>query len=258
MIAGTPQQLGMQDGILGVSPATCGVINNSLTFVFADVSDSIPDLCWAAAQEPAHSWGLDHQMLCEDPMTYLRVPCGTSKYAFQDVNSPCGEDQNRPCMCGSNTQNSFQRISAIFGTDGADAPELAIVRPEAGATVRPFFVIEAQAFDLSPYGPVELWVNGQMIGSSEFQPYIFNSPEGLANGPVAIEIRATDIHGALGTATVNVTVDDSAPDPGDPNDPNGGDEGGGCRVASGSGGFAGFGIIVFGLAMGRVRRRSRR
>jgi len=260
MIAGTPQQLGMGNGILGVSPATCGIINNSLTFVFANVSSSVPDLCWAAAQEPAHSWGLDHQMLCEDPMTYLTAPCGTSKYAFQNTNAPCGEDQNRSCRCGGSTQNSYNRVAQIFGVDGGDPPEMAIIRPTPDQKVRPNFPIEVQVTDVSPIGPVEIYVNGTLHAMSEFAPYIFNAPESIADGPLTIEVRATDIHGAEGVATVNVEVDTTAPDPNnpDPGNPNpGGDEGGGCQTASTGTGASALAIALFGLVFGRIRRKRR-
>jgi hypothetical protein len=68
-------------------------------------------LCWSVAQELAHTAGLEHEYLCEDPMTYLDG-CGEKR--FQDVDAPCGESAPRPCRCGE-TQNSFRLLQEIWG-----------------------------------------------------------------------------------------------------------------------------------------------
>lgn len=245
MVAGTDVEFGM-DGALGVSPFTCSPINNSLTFVFANLTGSVNQLCWAAAQEPAHSWGLDHEMLCEDPMTYLTA-CGDAKYAFQDVAAPCGEDQNRPCNCGgASTQNSHQRIAFLFGTGFEQPPEISIVRPADGSVVRPGFAIEASIADDSRIEAVELYIDGELMTSLPAPPYVFNAPLEIIEGNVDIEIRAADVHGAAGSAATAVTVSE--------NPEMEGGEGGGCQLASGGGG-AGALALLFALA---VARRSRR
>src|SRR6185503_16308159 len=97
----------------GVSPFSCGVINNAITFSFANIYQGyIPEICWTVAQESAHAFGLDHEYLCEDPMTY-RYDCDDRKW-FRDVDAPCGEYGGRECSCGGQTQNSFASIRAEF------------------------------------------------------------------------------------------------------------------------------------------------
>ena len=90
IVAGTPQNVGESNGVLGVSPFTCGYIPNSISFTFANEEPSnLPDLCWTVAQETAHSWGLDHKFDNRDPMTYLQS--GPTYKAFQDQAGSCGE-----------------------------------------------------------------------------------------------------------------------------------------------------------------------
>lgn len=118
VIAGYPQEVGMQQGVGGVSPYAfdCGVIPNSIVFTFAGVYGSdYQGICETAAQEIAHSFGLDHEYLCEDPMTYL-YNCGDK--TFQDVAARCGEYSARNCQCGATTQNSVQLLTQRLGLAG--------------------------------------------------------------------------------------------------------------------------------------------
>jgi NAD(P)-dependent dehydrogenase (short-subunit alcohol dehydrogenase family) len=58
MAAGTPTQVGFSNGVAGVSPFTCGVINNAITFNFLNLNPSdVNDACWTIAQESAHAFG---------------------------------------------------------------------------------------------------------------------------------------------------------------------------------------------------------
>jgi MYXO-CTERM domain-containing protein len=120
----------MPSGVGGVSPFSCGTINNSIVFTFAVVyGTAYRDICETSAQEIAHSFGLDHEHLCSDPMTYL-TGCGNK--SFQNVAAPCGEYSNRACMCGGNTQNSVALLDQRLGLyepppavdAGVDAPML--------------------------------------------------------------------------------------------------------------------------------------
>ncbi len=62
--------------------------------------------------EIAHAYGLDHEYLCKDVMTYLRG-CGSK--SFVDAEAPCGESKKRHCEGGSPTQNSFKRLVDVLG-----------------------------------------------------------------------------------------------------------------------------------------------
>ena len=131
VIAGRPQDVGMQQGVGGVSPYTydCSVISNSIVYTFAEVyGNDYQAICETSAQEIAHSFGLDHEYLCEDPMTYL-YNCGDK--AFQDVAAPCGEYSARECACGDTTQNSVEWLNERLGPAGPDSP------PDAGPSTPP-------------------------------------------------------------------------------------------------------------------------
>ena len=125
VFGGHPSDVGLPDNVAGVSPFTsdCSVIESSVVFTFTDV---LPDdarlMCEIMAQEIAHSYGLDHQMLPEDPMTYLDYP---GERTFQDEDALCGEFEARPCGIGGSfcraTQNSVQLLTQRLGARGTDA-----------------------------------------------------------------------------------------------------------------------------------------
>jgi uncharacterized protein (TIGR03382 family) len=122
VFGGHPFDVGLPDNVAGVSPfrSDCGVIENSVVFTFTDV---LPDdsrlMCEVMAQEIAHSYGLDHEMLASDPMTYLDY---AGERTFKDVMAPCGEFGNR--MCGIDgsicreRQNSVQLLESRLGRRG--------------------------------------------------------------------------------------------------------------------------------------------
>ncbi len=119
IVAGSPGEIGAT-GIGGVSPFACGVIENAITYSFANIYGSVQDICETVAQESAHAFGLEHEYLCADPMTYL-TGCGSK--SFQDVDAPCGERAPRDCECGGATQNSYQRLMEVFDPDRDDDHE---------------------------------------------------------------------------------------------------------------------------------------
>jgi len=143
VFGGHPGDVGLPDNVAGVSPfrTDCGVIENSVVFTFTDV---LPDdsrlMCEVMAQEIAHSYGLDHEMLASDPMTYLDY---AGDRTFKDVMASCGEFGNR--MCGiegsvcRERQNSVQLLESRLGVRGnpSGAPGSAsepsnTTEPEAG------------------------------------------------------------------------------------------------------------------------------
>src|SRR5690242_3120533 len=151
VFGGSPQDIGMGQGVGGVSPFTedCGIIENSIVFTFTDVfPDDAQTVCEVMSQEVAHSYGLDHEMLASDPMTYLQY---NGNRSFKDQTVSCGEYQNRPCGIGGSTcranQNSVQLLYARVGKADLIPPTLAIASPADGATVPPGFSVEAMASD---------------------------------------------------------------------------------------------------------------
>tara|TARA_R110002073_G_scaffold142117_2_gene293529 strand:+ start:41002 stop:42291 length:1290 start_codon:yes stop_codon:yes gene_type:complete len=238
VVAGSPQLLGMPAGVGGVSPFTsnCDVIPSSIVFTFTDVLPRDPQIiCEIAAQEIAHSFGLDHEFLCSDPMTYLSG-CGAK--SFQDVAAPCGEDQARDCAqpgqydCGYDQQNSVQLMTQRIGLNPGDADNtVAISSPVDGATVRLGFEVNA-AVDTAD--SVEFRIDGTTIATLNSAPFFFSTPADLAAGTHVLEIIAT----ASGTETsdsisVNLVDDEDGGGSG------GGGNGGGGGDGSGGGGGAG-------------------
>jgi hypothetical protein len=200
LVAGSDSEFGIDAG--GVAPLACGVIPNAITFVFANSYSSDPiQICAAVAQETAHAFGLEHELLCEDPMTYL-TDCPTQKY-FQDADAQCGEFSARQCECGGTRQNSHQYLLDIFGPGAPTPPTISVVRPADGASVRPAFPIEVDAEDNVKVVRVELYFDGAKVDETTQRPFVFNAPD-HPGGPIEVEVRAVDNRDNTSSATVNV------------------------------------------------------
>jgi uncharacterized protein (TIGR03382 family) len=125
VIGGAPGDVGLPDNVAGVSPFTsdCSIIEGSIVFTFTDVLPDDPQtVCEVSAQEIAHSFGLDHEMLPSDPMTYLPYD-GARR--FEDTMASCGEFADRKCgingtMCRQR-QNSVALLEQRLGARGASS-----------------------------------------------------------------------------------------------------------------------------------------
>jgi len=205
VVAGAPDELGFPDNVGGVAPFNCGIINNAITYSFANIyQGSVPDICWTVAQESAHAFGLDHEFLCEDPMTYLST-CAPDKW-FRNEDGKCGEFEARQCMCGGTTQNSYTSILDVFGPSGSDTPPtVSITDPQNGASVRKGFPVSVTASDDIDVSRVELWVNNRLIEAINDEPFAFAVPPTLSDGIQLVEVRAFDTAGVQATAKIEVT-----------------------------------------------------
>ncbi len=148
VISGTPGLVGMGNGVGGVAPMTrdCSLIENAVVYIFEKVLGSNPTThCEVAAQETAHAIGLDHELLCQDPMTYLS---GCGHKTFQDQTVSCGESSARDCACinpltgSKKNQNSvqfmYQRLGkANGGGGGGDTTPPVIGNVGLGRTTSP-------------------------------------------------------------------------------------------------------------------------
>lgn len=210
IVAGTPQDIGRTTGIGGVSPFRCSIINNAITFSFANIYRSPRDICETVAQETAHAFGLEHEYLCEDPMTYLD---GCGEKWFRDVDAQCGEFEPRSCRCGGATQNSHQRLLGHFGPADPVPPEVDILRPPANSNLQPGFGIQVEAIDDVEVSSVELYIDGELIASTDLAPYAFNAPDDL-EGIVTIEARAIDNSETVGTKQIEVNIGSSCAESG--------------------------------------------
>lgn len=126
IFGGHPNDVGLPDNVAGVSPFTsdCGMIEDSIVFTFTDVMpDNARTMCEVMAQEIAHSYGLDHEMLASDPMTYLDYD---GDRTFQNVEAPCGENTNRLCGINGSTcrkkQNSVALLTERLGARNGSTP----------------------------------------------------------------------------------------------------------------------------------------
>jgi len=217
VVGGHPNHIGMSQGIGGVAPLTCGVVPNAVAYAFPETYGDDPQgICEAAGQESAHAFGLDHEYLCEDIMTYL-YGCGPK--TFQDQDVACGEYSERQCYCGGATQNSYQYLMGVLGPAENDAPPtVQITSPADGAGVPPGFTVEAQASDDSGVDRLELYVDGNLVGADDAAPWSFTTAADLGAGPHVIEVRAID-DGAHSTADEITVRVDPVEDPGDPAGP---------------------------------------
>ncbi|HUS28748.1 MAG TPA: Ig-like domain-containing protein [Kofleriaceae bacterium] len=209
IVAGTPNQVQQQSGVLGVSPFSCGYISNSVSYTFANLEPSnVADLCWTVAQETAHSWGLDHKYDNRDPMTYLSG--GPTYKRFQDAAGSCGEYSARSCQCQYNgstaKMNSHQLIESVFGSSAPDtvAPMVNITFPMDKAQVNAGFPIKADVSDDRTVEKVEIKLDGMVIKTLTDAPFNSAAPATLGQGMHKVEVIGYDHAGNKSTATVNV------------------------------------------------------
>jgi len=232
MIGGSPGDLGFPTNVGGVSSNGCGqsYIPNALVFDFAKVwSPSattcgpacIEDVCSTAAQEIGHSFGMDHSHNAADPMTYFNF--NTRRY-FQNQADPCGSDcvngfgpmgnacsgtdgqVHTCCVNEGSTQNSFATLTSLFGAGTPPPPIVSITSPQQGASVKAGFPVNATASDDAPITRVELAVDGALVQTLMSQPYGFNAPATLGDGPHTVAVTAYDGHGTAGTKTITVNI----------------------------------------------------
>lgn len=113
-VGGKPSDIGVKDrGVAGLAPFSGAVIPRAVVFAFAAAEGHKPQaVCETIAMEVAHAYGLDHEYLCSDVMTYLR-PCGKRRFVDQDAR--CGEKKPRDCAGGAPTQNSYQAMTRAVG-----------------------------------------------------------------------------------------------------------------------------------------------
>jgi hypothetical protein len=187
----------------GVAPFTCDEIPNAISYTFDVYGPDAEALCWTAAQETAHAFGLEHEYLQKDPMTYMG---GLLPKMFQDVDAQCGEFSVRPCQCpGRTTQSSYRMLLALLGAGVPTPPVVAITLPPDGKKVQPSFAIRAKASDDVAVDRVELWIDGAMAAMTKTNPYNFTAPQ-LPEGAHTIEARAYDVQDTPASSTITVNL----------------------------------------------------
>lgn len=251
IFGGSSTQLGLAKGIVGISPfnSTCTTIENSIVFTFTDdLPANARTVCEVMAQEIAHSYGLDHELLASDPMTYL--PYKGNRW-FQNEAASCGEKEARPCgingsICRAQ-QNSVQLLSERLGVADPQAPTGQLMAPANGELVGSDFDIDVTANDNIGVSSVEFFVDDVSIGSKTSAPYTLTA-EGVAAGVHTVTAVVTDqARNVVRTSAVSVTVE--------------ADSSGGCNAGAAGTGSGAVSLGLLGLALltfGAGRRRHRR
>jgi hypothetical protein len=231
IVAGLPTDIGLGSDILGVAPlaSDCRAIDNVISFSFASNHPPVGyvlNICWTAAQESAHAFGLDHEFsfsnkrsACNDPMTY-RNDCGGEKF-FRNEAATCGENTERACKCGT-SQNSHTKLLSVFGpgTPITARPTIELTTPTAsgGALGR---VVTADAGAQRGVARVELYFNGfkwsevsgakfQLDGQPDPSTYSLQVPAALPDSIVDVKTVAFDDL-EISTESTMFTVTKGAP-----------------------------------------------
>lgn len=240
IIAGNPQEVGRETSILGIAPLSnsCVAIDNVMSFSFANrhmrqaanPSLLVLNVCWTAAQESAHAFGLDHEFsfltanplnnhsACNDPMTY-RNDCGGQKFFRNDV-AKCGETSSRDCNCGG-TQNSHAKLLSVFGagTPTTGPPTAALMALTAGGPLGGSVAVMAGSrrgishVDLILNGYKWAEKPGAIIGTDgQANPsaYAIPVPSDVPNSIIDVKAVAHDDLG-VSTESAVVTVTKGAP-----------------------------------------------
>jgi hypothetical protein len=107
-------------------------------------------------------------------------------------------------------QVALDNFEAVASTGDTQPPAVIITNPGAGATVSGTLTIQATATDAGGVARVEFWIDGTLRDATSKAPYEWKlDTNGLANGLHSITVRAFDVAGNVGQATVNCTVNNS-------------------------------------------------
>ncbi len=224
MIAGSPGQIGLPNGIGGIAEYSCQApgacskyIPNALVFDFAQVwGNNVNELCATAAQEIAHTWTLDHVTDPSDPMTYFQY---SGMRLFKD-NVRCGSDcvngqspfgltctgNEHICMStGTSIQNNIQITKALFGPAGAAAPTLKVTNPTNGSAQVSGFKVTAECTSGDGVQEIDIAIDGQPKAVLSVPPYEFTTPA-LTEGPHKVTVLCASTLQATTTVTADIVV----------------------------------------------------
>ncbi|MDB4958705.1 MAG: hypothetical protein JWO36_6274 [Myxococcales bacterium] len=233
IIAGRAMDIGYsnnQVGGIATVPSDCSSQNNVISFSFANGvlnGGRVLTICAIAAQETAHSYGLNHEYefldftsACKDPMSY-RGDCGGQKF-FRNEPARCGEFAPRACNCGG-TQNSHLKLLDALGpgTPITRPPHVEVVSPASGAAIANGSSVVVTAGAQRGVEKVELWLNNYLwltrdgaafgpSGQPDPSSYALVLPATVPNGVIDIVVKAYDDL-LIKTETAPVTVTKGAP-----------------------------------------------
>jgi MYXO-CTERM domain-containing protein len=229
MAAGLGSQIQQPSGVLGIADVSCQAIGNCDTFipnalVFAFANDPYYagkplEICSTAAQEIAHTWGLDHVVDPSDPMTYNTFSgmrqykdnqqCGSDCFngqtAFGVTCQGSGGSATHVCLAtNTQTQDEVTTIQTLFGSSGP-MPTVTITSPTKGSVEPAGYEIDVTCTASDGVSNVTASVGGVSLGTKTAAPFKFTAPSQLANGPYTISATCTATGGGSATATVDMT-----------------------------------------------------
>lgn len=231
VFGGTPAVLGMDNNVMGVAPfkSDCGILENAMVFTFtANMPNDARMACEVQAQEIAHAYGLDHERLPTDPLTYMRYDGNRS---FQNQLAECGEDKAR--MCGvegsascRGKQNSVQLLFERLGSKGVlgddTPPTVQITSPANGANVDAGFEVKVAASDNTRVTLASIYIDNVPSGSSSVAPWTIKTPSTMVRGVRKIKVEVTDGRNTRSTEIEVNVQSTTAPDTNESGDLDGG------------------------------------
>jgi hypothetical protein len=197
LVGGMPSLLGYGKDVSGIAPYTGDVMPNAIVYIFAaGVDYDVEVTCVDVLHEVGHALGLDHEYLCQDPMSYL-WDCDQAK-TFQDVEAQCGEDDPRSCENGTHTQNSFRILARNVGLRGGrtlpgEDTQVASAAPPPSAAPDP----SGEADDDGASDTTSLESTGPAPASPASSPddelgVTVDGPQGVAHGDRMVTVT---VHG---------------------------------------------------------------
>lgn len=107
-----------------------------------------------------------------------------------------------------NAEAAVQAAVAAAIAQDTEAPSVTIVNPLEGATVNGLVPIDIETFDNVGVNRAELWVNGTSVAIDTSSPFAFSwDSTGTQNGAANITVLVFDAANNMGSANINVTVD---------------------------------------------------
>jgi len=219
VIGGSHATIGMEYGVLGVSPLDCAPGENlnlnpiDINFIFteslADFRMGLQDVVYTIAHENAHTYGLAHINRTQDIMYYASA--GGMTLSWGAASTRAGE-QN----CSTNNyQDDRLYLTKAVGGGGVNPetkpPTVSITSPRNGSVQGSSFDVKIAAYDESGVQRVELYVNGTLKNWSAESQVTF-SLFGLSDGEYELQAKAKDYYENVGSSEiVRVTV--GAPPP---------------------------------------------
>ncbi len=228
MMGGTPQMLGMQSGVLGVSCSSdCGDRwwrDATLAFTSAANASQTNTLATTALHEAAHAFGLAHIDLSPNSGYIMHPFVDNSERVWAEgcveYNDATGGINCKPThdiWCGGGAQDTHAELMAYFGANSPDTepPVVEILSPPDGQTLEPGSSVELEAEVSDNHDGVGwkimIYKDGELV--DEQPAFTFQktwSLSGLPEGEYLLRVQAIDHDRNIGADEVVVVVGQSS------------------------------------------------